>query len=267
MLIRSFTRNIKQQNWFAVSLDVLVVIVGLFLGLQLNDWRGSQQDSVKELTYLKLLEADLTKIQANIKFQQLFEIERAKDADTLFQIIKNQQQNEQQTNVGFLLTNLAGRRTLNIDSAVFSDLKSSGNLGLITSQSLREKIISYFSTVSHLTKVLEKNNNYFVDQKFTQFVIENGLNYYFESDLSEIVEESLPFSTYQAFLQQHFHQDMLKPREDIFLPQIEKHVWVALERQLSWRAMTAANNYSVAQQIDVMTSDMKKAIQQGSHAQ
>jgi len=31
-------QHVKEQNWFAVGLDVIVVIVGIFLGLQVQEW-------------------------------------------------------------------------------------------------------------------------------------------------------------------------------------------------------------------------------------
>jgi hypothetical protein len=31
-------KHIKEQNWFAVGLDVIVVIVGIFLGMQVQEW-------------------------------------------------------------------------------------------------------------------------------------------------------------------------------------------------------------------------------------
>lgn len=38
MILRRFTQHIKQQNWFAVGLDVIVVVVGIFLGMQVTEW-------------------------------------------------------------------------------------------------------------------------------------------------------------------------------------------------------------------------------------
>jgi hypothetical protein len=29
--------HVKTQDWFAVTLDILVVVVGIFLGLQVNE--------------------------------------------------------------------------------------------------------------------------------------------------------------------------------------------------------------------------------------
>jgi hypothetical protein len=48
-------QHIKEQNWFAVGLDVIVVIVGIFLGMQVQQWYEEQQNLTKEDEIYSLL--------------------------------------------------------------------------------------------------------------------------------------------------------------------------------------------------------------------
>lgn len=43
MLLRRLSQHIKNQNWFAVSLDFFIVVVGIFIGLQVTDWNNKIQ--------------------------------------------------------------------------------------------------------------------------------------------------------------------------------------------------------------------------------
>lgn len=47
MLLRSMTKHVKEQNWFAVGLDFLIVVFGvgfaLWSGQWINDQHGSAQ--------------------------------------------------------------------------------------------------------------------------------------------------------------------------------------------------------------------------------
>ena len=55
MIIRSFSKHIRDQNWFGVFLDFFVVVVGIFVGLQVSDWnqaRLDRQDAVYHLNFL-----------------------------------------------------------------------------------------------------------------------------------------------------------------------------------------------------------------------
>src|SRR5687768_4083825 len=38
MILRRLAHAIREQNWFAVVLEVTVVVLGIFVGLQVNDW-------------------------------------------------------------------------------------------------------------------------------------------------------------------------------------------------------------------------------------
>jgi hypothetical protein len=44
MLLRSITHHVKQQNWFAVWVDFVIVVVGVFVGLQAQEWSNDRAD-------------------------------------------------------------------------------------------------------------------------------------------------------------------------------------------------------------------------------
>lgn len=48
MILRRFMKHVTDQNWFAVGLDVIVVIVGIFLGLQVQQWYDRQAEIAEE---------------------------------------------------------------------------------------------------------------------------------------------------------------------------------------------------------------------------
>ena len=48
MLLRRVTDHIKQQNWFAVVIDFLIVLVGILLAFQITEW-GVQQAEKRSL--------------------------------------------------------------------------------------------------------------------------------------------------------------------------------------------------------------------------
>lgn len=44
MILRRITEHVKAQNWFAVTLDFLIVVVGVFVGLQVTNWNALRTD-------------------------------------------------------------------------------------------------------------------------------------------------------------------------------------------------------------------------------
>ncbi len=53
--VRSLAEN---QNWGSIVLDLFIVIIGFFSGLQIDEWWQNNQDSAKEQAYLQELVED-----------------------------------------------------------------------------------------------------------------------------------------------------------------------------------------------------------------
>lgn len=63
MLLRRITQHIKDQNWFAVLIDFLIVVVGILLAFQITEW-GDRQTEKRSLNVA--LERLHDEIQFNI---------------------------------------------------------------------------------------------------------------------------------------------------------------------------------------------------------
>jgi len=62
MILRSITRHVRDQNWFAVGIDFLIVIVGVFIGIQVANWNDARRDRQGEQEYLDRLRQELAVI-------------------------------------------------------------------------------------------------------------------------------------------------------------------------------------------------------------
>ncbi|MBT8472303.1 MAG: hypothetical protein HKN14_08465 [Marinicaulis sp.] len=47
MLLRRITEHVKAQNWFAVALDFVIVVVGVLLAFQITSWSAARGESAK----------------------------------------------------------------------------------------------------------------------------------------------------------------------------------------------------------------------------
>jgi len=64
MILRSVMRHVRDQNWFAVGLDFLIVVVGVFIGIQVSNWNETRQNNALAEDYLDRLTTDLVTEQA-----------------------------------------------------------------------------------------------------------------------------------------------------------------------------------------------------------
>jgi hypothetical protein len=59
MILRRVIEHVKKQEWTAVFLDFLIVVVGVFIGIQVSNWNAAQINAARQETLLNELTADL----------------------------------------------------------------------------------------------------------------------------------------------------------------------------------------------------------------
>jgi len=52
-------QHVKDQNWFAVGLDLVIVVVGVFIGIQVSNWNDSRVERARERVLLGELRAEI----------------------------------------------------------------------------------------------------------------------------------------------------------------------------------------------------------------
>ena len=60
MLFRRVLQHVKDQNWTAVGIDFVIVVVGVFIGLQVANWNDARSDRQTEVLYLQRLQQELS---------------------------------------------------------------------------------------------------------------------------------------------------------------------------------------------------------------
>jgi hypothetical protein len=59
MILSRVIQHMKSQHWTAIFIDFLIVVVGVFIGMQVNNWNVTRQDRTLEKQYLHRLRNDL----------------------------------------------------------------------------------------------------------------------------------------------------------------------------------------------------------------
>lgn len=59
MLLRRVMKHVQDQNWFAVGVDFVIVVIGVFIGIQAANWNAAREDRANETLYLGYLAEDL----------------------------------------------------------------------------------------------------------------------------------------------------------------------------------------------------------------
>ena len=59
MIINRISSAIKRQDLSQIIIEILIVVIGIFLGLQVTDWNEGRQDRIQEKKYLNRFHVEI----------------------------------------------------------------------------------------------------------------------------------------------------------------------------------------------------------------
>ncbi|MBL0041283.1 MAG: hypothetical protein IPP28_09655 [Xanthomonadales bacterium] len=59
MILRRLAQSLKEQNWTAITIEFVLLVLGVFLGIQAANWNEARGDRSREAVYLASLMQDL----------------------------------------------------------------------------------------------------------------------------------------------------------------------------------------------------------------
>ena len=146
MILRRVIEHVKAQNWFAVAIDFAIVVIGVFVGLQVNNWNAARQQAALGDAYLVRLSADLSAMEAYLEDMIGQSSMRYDLSVDLLQAASNGDGDGDALVAAAEAFFTKGWKTprFTIIDAVYRDLTSTGNLALIEPD-LREKITMFYA--------------------------------------------------------------------------------------------------------------------------
>jgi hypothetical protein len=173
--VRRISDELRQMRWAQVVIELLLLVVGILIALAVDDWVQSRRDARSERQYLQLLVRDLERDDEIIREFITFEDRQVADGVTAYRALRGAADIEDKEAVAGSMSRLMSRRTLRLVRATYSDMVSTGNLRLIGNNALRDRIITYYETSDRRTAIVDRNNQFFVDQVYAAHLLDTGL--------------------------------------------------------------------------------------------
>lgn len=141
MLLRRITEHVKEQNWTAVGIDFVIVVVGVFIGLQVANWNDARQDRAEETVFLQDLHNDLLLASKQSARTEAIRFKQAEDLETGAELIFSEQANRALTEaectaIAFSHTNNVSRSRL----PALIHLQSSGRMSIVSDRTLAREL-------------------------------------------------------------------------------------------------------------------------------
>lgn len=89
MILRSITKHIKDQNWFAVWIDFAIVVVGVFIGIQVANWNELQAERDQAQRTLSAVLTDLSALREELSATRAHHVDTAIAIDALLDSLES----------------------------------------------------------------------------------------------------------------------------------------------------------------------------------
>lgn len=144
MMLQRVISHLRKQEWTLIAIDFLIVVLGVFIGMQVQDWNADRQARAKAEVFAARLRDDLRFEHWNYQYvsnyyqEVLANAGRAVDALTGDKPMSDEQ---------FLISAYrATQRKYNGQRrATYDELISTGTIGLLADQDLRATAITVFN--------------------------------------------------------------------------------------------------------------------------
>ncbi len=151
----------KTSRYFKYAIgEILLVVIGILIALQINNWNENRKEQLKRESYLKLLLEDFKQEAVNINGY----IEESKEIVSKYEVYEEK---FRQSDMSFqeISRALAAIKIQNTTTAVYGIntieiLKSTGDIRLITDE-IRNKLVELNRYQEYLNVISKRNRNNF----------------------------------------------------------------------------------------------------------
>jgi hypothetical protein len=149
MSLHTLATRLRQHDWTAVIIEVLIVVAGVFIGLQVSNWNDDRKDSARGEEYLRRLHDELAQDSRMLRDISAFWTQVAANGAVAIAYAEE----------GVLQRGSAWKTLLAYYQAsqvwpyrkpdvTFQEIRSSGDLRLIGNAALRARIATHYSAAA-----------------------------------------------------------------------------------------------------------------------
>lgn len=169
MILRRVIAHLRKQEWTAIFIDLVIVVFGVFIGIQVANWNEARHAQIAESALLGRLEIEFRSIEPDLaQWVQQMEATTASTA-AVVDALRRDRPPENPLEFRRRLARANFLRTVPAISANYVALVSSGDIAAIEDEELRIALIRYGDAHAQaerfypaaLATVFESQSNYY----------------------------------------------------------------------------------------------------------
>ena len=144
MIFRRIKAHIEKENWFAVGIDFVIVVIGVFIGIQVANWNAARIEAGLKTSVQARLIADFDIIDMELNAAVQRSERQLMDLETLRQSLARGAQNpDDKDAILHALSRGMSYPRFTRRSATYQELQTGGRLDLIDHEPFRVALSQY----------------------------------------------------------------------------------------------------------------------------
>lgn len=167
-------RQLKRQDWMAVAIEFVIVVFGVFVGLQVSEWNQARLDRAMERAYIARISSDIARSRAQIvESNEAMRVQADRATLALRALNTCEVPSADRDTFAKALYNLGKFDTATLDETAQDELKSTGRSSVLRSVALREEL----SALSRAVELQHRIEPQFLDRtspfvNYIQFLVQ-----------------------------------------------------------------------------------------------
>jgi hypothetical protein len=145
MILRRIVEHLRTQNWVAIAIDFVIVVLGVFVATQVSNWNDANRDRRRGQTYLESIHGELLTDATAIERRVAFWRQVSGEGEAALAYAEHgtlKDGSAWQTVLAFFQASQIWPYTAT--DTTYSELTGAGELGLIRDREMRAALADYY---------------------------------------------------------------------------------------------------------------------------
>jgi len=148
MIFRRFAASLRRQDWTGVFIELAIVILGVFIGLQVSNWNEARKDGNLARSYIGRIREDIRSDLKRFDRGDATADERLAQVGVLLRAVDDPVSvNKAPARFLEAMEEAAWRTYEPVQPRAYAELVSTGKVSLITPVALRDAIAAYYAQI------------------------------------------------------------------------------------------------------------------------
>jgi hypothetical protein len=161
MILRRLSHAIREQNWFTVVLELTIVVIGIFIGLQVDDWNQQRLGRASDQRALALFIDELRLMQEEVRVDLNYVTASLQDLSAGTETaLKCDANDEERARLTAAIGNTLNWRVPDVRPSGLAEIGNSGTLARLGNPELSRAVGSIHQSI----KGIDDSMNFIVPQ-------------------------------------------------------------------------------------------------------